>query len=97
MSIQARQKKLFRANFCNLAGKTRFPYALLISQSETERTLEERLNGMGVTVHRPYKLVGMTKLPDGIKVTFESGEEIQARYVVGADGARSMVRGAWDS
>jgi len=91
MTLRAQQTRLASADFSSLADHTRFPYALLISQAETERTLEKRLNELGVTVQRPYKLKDMTKLDDGIEVTFESGETIKARYVVGADGARSVV------
>ncbi|MFD0785771.1 FAD-dependent oxidoreductase, partial [Micromonospora azadirachtae] len=35
---------------------TRFPYALLVSQSVTEAVLTDQLGGLGVTVHRPCRL-----------------------------------------
>lgn len=92
MTVRAQQRKLVRANFASLAGRTKHPYALLISQSDTERVLEKRLEELGGAVLRPYKMADMEKMDDGVKVTLESGETIKARYVVGADGARSMVR-----
>lgn len=99
MTVRARKTKLVTANFSSLEHYTRFPYALLISQTETERTLEERLKELGVTVHRPYRVTDIAEADDGIRVSFESGEVIKARYVVGADGSRSTVRrsSSWDA
>ncbi|KAH8093150.1 hypothetical protein BXZ70DRAFT_442251 [Cristinia sonorae] len=92
MTVRAHGKRLVKANFASLNRKTRFPYALLISQAETEQILEERLKTLGVTVNRPYKVVDMKGSDDGVTVSFEGGEAVKARYVVGADGARSIIR-----
>jgi 2-polyprenyl-6-methoxyphenol hydroxylase-like FAD-dependent oxidoreductase len=91
MSVRARKKLLVRANFAGLAPYTKFPYALLISQSETEYVLEQRLKELGISVIRPFKVTGVEGIDTGVKVVFESGETIKAKYVVGADGARSTV------
>jgi len=92
MTVRAQGTRLVQANFSSLNGRTRFPYALLISQAETEQILEERLVALGVNVQRPYKVVDMKGQDDGIHVSFETGEIVKARYVVGADGARSSIR-----
>lgn len=71
---------------------TRFPYTLMISQADTERLLEERLNELGADVIRPKSLSRLTQDATGVTATFADGETIRARYVVGADGMHSTVR-----
>jgi 2-polyprenyl-6-methoxyphenol hydroxylase-like FAD-dependent oxidoreductase len=79
---------------------SRFPYALLIPQSETERVLEERLETAGVKVERSVELKGFAAKSDhgGDKVQMmllkPSGEEelVTADWLVGCDGAHSTVR-----
>jgi len=92
MVVRWQQTRLIKANFSTLTERTRFPWALLISQSDTEDILEERLNELGVHVHRPYKATEMESIDGGLLVKFEGGESIKARYVVGADGNRSTIR-----
>ena len=81
--------------FERLTPYTRHPYGLIVPQTYTEHILGQKLAGFGVTIHRPYRVVGMkpnsmdAKLAD---VTFEDGQVITAKYVVAADGARSTVR-----
>ena len=71
---------------------TDYPFVLMIPQSTTEQVLLERLEELGGTVHRPYAAVGVRQTPDGAEVTLESGEVIQAQYVVAADGMNSRIR-----
>lgn len=80
-------------SFDSLNSYTRYPHGLLASQYSTERVLEKRLEEMGLTVQRPYKLVSLDDGADeGLVATFESGERVNANYVIGADGAKSVVR-----
>ena len=46
----------------------------------------------GVTLRIPAELQAMEKLPEGWLLTLDSGEQLRTRLVVGADGARSVVR-----
>jgi len=79
-------------DFSTLAPYTRYPYVLLISQTMTEKVLEARLKELGITVMRGQKAVGLKSGEGGqLEVTFESGNVITAQYVVGADGAGSVV------
>jgi 2-polyprenyl-6-methoxyphenol hydroxylase-like FAD-dependent oxidoreductase len=75
---------------------TRFPYALVASQTETENVLEECLVGHGGRVEREVTLIGMEQQADGVTCTLrhrDGGEEqVVATYVVGCDGAHSSVR-----
>ena len=65
---------------------------LNIPQSTTEQILEARLQELGVRILKPEKAIGLKSTQNGtLEVTFESGMIISARYVVGADGARSVV------
>lgn len=92
MSIFTKKKAIFQVDFGSLKKKTEFPFALLISQSETEEVLTETLTSLGVKIHRPFRVSNLEDTSYGIKVIFESGEVVKARYVVGTDGSRSTVR-----
>ncbi|KAG6897568.1 hypothetical protein C0992_000156 [Termitomyces sp. T32_za158] len=80
------------ADFASLAPYTKFPFVLITSQSTTERVLEAQLNELGVSVIRPEKAIGLKSNDGELLVTFESGKVITAQYVLGADGARSVIR-----
>jgi 2-polyprenyl-6-methoxyphenol hydroxylase-like FAD-dependent oxidoreductase len=71
---------------------TEFPYTLMISQAETEALLAERLTELGGEVRRPATLTRLSQDRDGVTATFDDGETIRARFVVGCDGAHSTVR-----
>jgi len=95
LGISVGTKTIISADFTSLTEYTRFPYALILPQNITERVLGEHLQDLGVSVFRPYRVVGMTASKSEeniIDVTFETGETMQTRYVIGADGARSIVR-----
>jgi 2-polyprenyl-6-methoxyphenol hydroxylase-like FAD-dependent oxidoreductase len=87
-----------------MARNTQFPNSLMISQADTERVLEEALKGYGVVVERGVKAEKVEQDEDGSGVTVvlkiagrESGEEreeTRCKYVVGCDGAHSVVRKA---
>ncbi|THU99665.1 FAD/NAD(P)-binding domain-containing protein, partial [Dendrothele bispora CBS 962.96] len=74
---------------------TKYPHGLIISQSFTERSLSKRIEECSLRVLRPYEAVGMKESEDGdgLDVSFNTGEVINAKYVIGADGARSVIRG----
>lgn len=70
----------------------------MIAQDVTEDEVTRSLREKGVEVWRgeQYKVVGMSGTgkggdEDAAVVELESGERIEARYVIGADGARSIV------
>jgi len=75
---------------------TRFPYILILSQAETEAILERRLNQLGVKVERSSSLTHFQETETGVCATVEyldcSQTDIEAKYLVGADGSRSTVR-----
>ncbi|HDR7713531.1 TPA: FAD-dependent monooxygenase [Bacillus cereus] len=82
-----------RLNFRNL--DTDFPYTLFIPQSITEEILEERALELGVDIKRGHTLKDLKQYETFIQLEIEQREtiyKIEVSYVVGADGARSMVR-----
>jgi 2-polyprenyl-6-methoxyphenol hydroxylase-like FAD-dependent oxidoreductase len=80
---------------------TRFPYLLVTPQYNTERILLARAQKHGATIVSGAEVVGLDQDLDGDLggdldgVTVRTGvSELRARYVVGADGIRSVVRQA---
>ncbi len=78
--------------------ETRYPYVLSLPQSETERTLAQLLGRLGGSVGRPIQLSAFSQHEGGITATLRHAdarqEEVRARWLVGCDGAHSMVRKA---
>ncbi len=67
----------------------------VIDESDTERILQARLEALGGAVQRGTELLSYRDEGDGVAATLRdaSGErEVRARYLVGADGAHSLVR-----
>src|SRR4029453_13223829 len=71
---------------------TEFPYSLMVPQATTERLLLDRLTELGGGVIRPETPASGRQDADGVTATFDDGDVIRARYVVGADGIHSTVR-----
>ncbi len=75
---------------------SRFNYALMIAQSETERVLEQRLAAAGITVERRVELAGFADKGTGVEATLRKqdgpSETVRADWLVGCDGAHSAVR-----
>ncbi len=89
-SMREGARVLISVDFSTLP--TEYPYSLMISQADTELLLEERLNELGTEVIRPKSVTRVDQDQDGVTATFDDGETIRARYVVGADGIHSTIR-----
>ncbi|MBP5939951.1 FAD-dependent oxidoreductase [Streptomyces acidiscabies] len=68
-----------------------YPNTWLIPQFRTDRALHARLGELGREVEFGRELTGLTQDEDTVTATV-AGEEIVARYAVGADGGSSAVR-----
>lgn len=73
---------------------TPYPYALMVSQTETESVLLARLRALGHDVHRPYQVASVVQDADGVTLTMSAGQTLRAGHAVGADGMHSAVREA---
>ncbi|WP_328445664.1 FAD-dependent monooxygenase [Streptomyces sp. NBC_00386] len=68
--------------------------ARTVPQSRTEAVLESWARELGAEIRRGQEVTGLTEDADGVDVGVEGAEHaLRARYVVGADGGRSTVRG----
>jgi len=73
---------------------SRHPYGLALWQSHIERIMGEWIAELGVAMLRGREVVGLTQDDDGVDVALGDGTALRARYVVGCDGGRSLVRKA---
>jgi 2-polyprenyl-6-methoxyphenol hydroxylase-like FAD-dependent oxidoreductase len=71
-----------------LGGRT----GLIISQAEIEAALRDRLAELGGIVDWDQRVTGLDARADGVSVRLDDGDELDAGWVVGADGAHSIVR-----
>ena len=75
----------------------RYNFMLALLQAETERTLEQRLADHGTLVEWSTEFTGLEAAPDRVRARLIAGGEeriVEARYLIGADGAHSAVRHA---
>ena len=74
---------------------TRYPYTLFLPQRRTEELLEEHLAELGVPFLRQHAVTGLRQDDTGVDLEVDTPggpEVIRAAYVVGCDGAGSLVR-----
>ncbi|MGV0627546.1 FAD-dependent monooxygenase [Mycolicibacter minnesotensis] len=67
---------------------------LLVSQAEVERRLRERLSALGAAVEWNRRVTGIAPGSNSVTAHFADGSELSAAWLVGADGAHSVVRKA---
>lgn len=73
-----------------------YNFTLGLSQSETERILEEHLNALGHNVERNAELVDVSQSPESVQAKLKHAdgrvEDVQASWLIACDGAHSTVR-----
>jgi 2-polyprenyl-6-methoxyphenol hydroxylase-like FAD-dependent oxidoreductase len=93
-TIRSDGKTIFSLSFEGLPS--RFPFFLLLPQTETEAVLNERMESLGVSTERKVELISFTQGNGGVSAVLRhpdgSDEEIKPRWIVGCDGAHSLVR-----
>ncbi|MFF4251330.1 FAD-dependent oxidoreductase [Streptomyces sp. NPDC001663] len=76
------------------AGDSAFTEPWMVPQWRTQEILFERLRELGGRVVFGREVVGLDQDEDGVTVRLASGAGLRARYLVAADGGRSVVRRA---
>jgi len=66
------------------------PYAYMVDRDGFDHYLVEQARSAGVLIREGEAVTGVKRLPEGILVSTGQGE-YQGRYLVGADGAHSVV------
>jgi 2-polyprenyl-6-methoxyphenol hydroxylase-like FAD-dependent oxidoreductase len=76
-------------------GQTPYPYVLMFPQSKNERVLLDYLTLNCCPVYWQTSLIALKQTANGAEAELQTGEDTQTvscAYVVGADGAHSVVR-----
>ncbi|MGN6373561.1 MAG: FAD-dependent monooxygenase [Solirubrobacteraceae bacterium] len=71
---------------------TRHPYALGIWQNKIERIMAEWIAELPVNVYYGCEVSGFAQDDFGVDVRLDDGVLLRARYLVGCDGGRSLIR-----
>ena len=94
-TIRDRDRPLLKIGFDELPSEYRC--LLMVPQVTTESVLAERLEDLGGSIHRRVQAAHLLPGAEAVEAVLEDAggaHSIRARYVVGADGMRSMVREA---
>lgn len=79
-----------------VSADTPFHFILMAHQSETEAVLIEALEEAGLSVDREIEVTSFDQDADGVRALARRADGtplvVSARYVIGADGAHSIVR-----
>jgi 2-polyprenyl-6-methoxyphenol hydroxylase-like FAD-dependent oxidoreductase len=71
---------------------TRHPYSLGIWQNRIERIMAAWVAELPVQVYYEREVTGFAQDETGVDVRLADGEPLRARYLVGCDGGRSLIR-----
>jgi 3-(3-hydroxy-phenyl)propionate hydroxylase len=71
---------------------TRHPYSLGIWQNQIERVMADWIAELPVHVYYGCEVTGFAQNDSGVDVRLSDGGKLRARYLVGCDGGRSLVR-----
>jgi 2-polyprenyl-6-methoxyphenol hydroxylase-like FAD-dependent oxidoreductase len=71
---------------------TRHNYGLGLLQYRVERTLADWIVELGVPIRHGHNITGFTQDDTGATVTVADGAHLRARYLIGCDGGRSLIR-----
>jgi 3-(3-hydroxy-phenyl)propionate hydroxylase len=89
-----REEEVYRFDLAPDAGHKR-PGMINLQQYHLEEALVRRAEALGVDLRWKYKVAGVTPLDHGARVSLETPDgafEIEADWLIVADGARSSVR-----
>jgi 3-(3-hydroxy-phenyl)propionate hydroxylase len=73
---------------------TRYNHGLALWQKHFERILGGWMEELSVPIYRGREVTGFTQDDTGVDVALSSGHSLRAKYLVGCDGGRSVIRKA---
>jgi 3-(3-hydroxy-phenyl)propionate hydroxylase len=73
---------------------TRHPYSLGIWQNQIERIMAAWISELDVHTSYGREVTGFTQHDSDVEVQLADGQTLRARYLVGCDGGRSVIRKA---
>ncbi|MCP3798438.1 FAD-binding protein [Allokutzneria sp. A3M-2-11 16] len=68
---------------------------LMLGQADVEALLDRKVAELGSPVRRDTAVVAVETVDGGCRSTLSTGEVVESRFVIGADGSRSLVRTAF--
>jgi 3-(3-hydroxy-phenyl)propionate hydroxylase len=71
---------------------TRHNYGLALWQNHIERILADWVGELAVPIYRGREVTGFAQDDAGVDVEVSEGRSLRAKYLVGCDGGRSVVR-----
>jgi len=71
---------------------TRHNYGLALWQEGIERTLATWVDELAVPIYREREVTGFAQDDTGVDVELSDGRSLRAKYLVGCDGGRSLIR-----
>jgi 2-polyprenyl-6-methoxyphenol hydroxylase-like FAD-dependent oxidoreductase len=92
---QVAQAAMFGTTVLDMSDfPTRHPYSLGIWQNQIERIMASWIAELPVDIHYGCEVTGFAQDDAGVDVQLSEGEPLRARYLVGCDGGRSVIRKA---
>ena len=71
---------------------TRHNYGLALTQGHIERILAAWVDELAVPIYRGREVTGIAQDDTGVELALADGALLRARYAVGCDGGRSVIR-----
>jgi 2-polyprenyl-6-methoxyphenol hydroxylase-like FAD-dependent oxidoreductase len=92
---QVAQAAMFGATVLDMSDfPTRHPHSLGIWQNQIERIMAAWIAELPVHIRHGCEVTGFAQDASGVDVLLSDGEPLRARYLVGCDGGRSLIRKA---
>jgi 2-polyprenyl-6-methoxyphenol hydroxylase-like FAD-dependent oxidoreductase len=92
---QVAQAAMFATTVLDMSDfPTRHPYSLGIWQNQIERIMAAWIAELPVRIYYGCEVTGFAQDDTRVDVRLSGGESLRARYLVGCDGGRSVIRKA---
>src|ERR671935_955824 len=92
---QVAQAAMFGTTVLDMSDfPTRHPYTLGLWQNQIERIMADWIAELPVRIYYGCEVTGFAQDDAGVDVRLSDGEPLRARYLVGCDGGRSLIRRA---